>query len=920
METKKVLSIIFSTLFIGAFVFVLVWGITNFNKVQEGLSGTGLYTQEDLNNSYEDGYNTALKDKGEYEKLINSYRDTITTLTDQVALLTYTNQDYKIQIETLTKTKQSLENQVANLTNINNQNETTILNLNNEIASLQRQLKTLIESNEDKTEQIEKLNSQIANLQALVSQLQTTNALNVETIASLNNQINNLNAQISDLTMQLQNNSSIVATLQARIAELEKSIAYYEQYIANLENGEQVVATFEFAGSVYNIQILAKNTVASVAEPISTDYVIFNYWTVNGIQVDLSTYKVQTNTRFVANVTYKYDVKFMLDNEVYNSQVVVKNGYPILPTNPILTGYEFEGWTTNGVDIINPSTTPITLNTTYYAKLTQLHTVTFMYESKIIETQQIKNGSYANEINVENTTYKTFNGWLLNGARIDLSTYKILGAETFVADIIYSYDVKFIVDNNIYQAQVIAHSNKANIPINPIKIDYEFEGWTINGTDIINLENYPITETTTFIAKFSKLHIVTFLNGNNVIGTQKVKNGECAKNELILAIGFTFNGWMLNGNIVDVTTIPITQDTTFIANITYLESELTLSNFKNAITDISIITSVVFDRYNLGDQYFIDGQNVIENVNPIALNEDNSINFYQNGTEIYVLSHNNVKIDTCKEMFADFESVTSINLYNFDTSEVQDFNRMFYHCESLRGVDLASLNTSNAVDMTLMFSDCNSLTTLDLSSFNTSNVTEMRMMFQNCNLLESINLSSFNTGNVSTMAHMFYNCTALKSLDLSNFDTSNCTTFQLMFSGCETLENLNISSFNTGNASNFSSMFQHCNSLTSLDLSHFNTENATGVNYLVYECDSLIWVDVSSFDTSKIKDFRNMFSFCPNLTTIYVGDGFDTSKCTNDYNMFKGSTSLVGAIKYDSSKQGIAYANYTTGYFTYKAS
>ena len=42
--TKKVLAIIFSVLFIGAFAFVLTWGIINFNKVKDGMSGTGLYT------------------------------------------------------------------------------------------------------------------------------------------------------------------------------------------------------------------------------------------------------------------------------------------------------------------------------------------------------------------------------------------------------------------------------------------------------------------------------------------------------------------------------------------------------------------------------------------------------------------------------------------------------------------------------------------------------------------------------------------------------------------------------------------------------------------------------------------------------------------------------------------------------------
>ena len=37
MDTRKVLGIIFSILFVGAFTFVLCWGIINFNKVKEGM-------------------------------------------------------------------------------------------------------------------------------------------------------------------------------------------------------------------------------------------------------------------------------------------------------------------------------------------------------------------------------------------------------------------------------------------------------------------------------------------------------------------------------------------------------------------------------------------------------------------------------------------------------------------------------------------------------------------------------------------------------------------------------------------------------------------------------------------------------------------------------------------------------------------
>ena len=83
-------------------------------------------------------------------------------------------------------------------------------------------------------------------------------------------------------------------------------MSYYEQYIAALENGEQVVATFEFDGSVYNIQIVNKNSLLTVTPPQSTAYVIFNGWTVNGELIDLETFRITENTKIVADVTHKY--------------------------------------------------------------------------------------------------------------------------------------------------------------------------------------------------------------------------------------------------------------------------------------------------------------------------------------------------------------------------------------------------------------------------------------------------------------------------------------------------------------------------------------------------------------------------------------------------------------------------------------
>lgn len=510
METKRVLGFIFSLVFIGAFIFTLCWGIINFNKVKDGMSGTGVYTQEDLNNAYNDGYDKALTDKDEYDALINGYRDTITNQTDEISqlnsqinVLNSNNKDYAAQITSLENQKKNLEEQVLNLTTIKTNNESMIADLNSEITLLNKEIDELEASGSNKEAEIVQKNIQIQNLQNTINQLQKTNELNVNTITNLNNQIASLNSQISDMTLQIQNNSSSVTVLNAKITELEKSVAYYEEYIANLESGEQVVATFEFNGSVYNIQVVNKNDIVSVTTPTSTDYVIFNYWTVNGERIDLSTYPITSNVKIIANVTYKYDVTFTVDNEVYNSQVIVKNGIVTLPENPSKDGYVFEGWTTNGVDIVDPISTPVTQKTTYVAKFTKLHTVTFVYEDLTKDTQIVKNGNSASNVSVDSTTYKVFNGWTLNGIIVDVATQKIVADTTFVASVTYKYDVVFMVDDTVYNSQIIEKDSYCLIPTNPNKNGYVFEGWTINGTDIVNVYNYQIKSNVTFVGKFS---------------------------------------------------------------------------------------------------------------------------------------------------------------------------------------------------------------------------------------------------------------------------------------------------------------------------------------------------------------------------------------------------------------------------------
>ena len=57
---------------------------------------------------------------------------------------------------------------------------------------------------------------------------------------------------------------------------------------------------------------------------------------------------------------------------------------------------------------------------------------------------------------------------------------------------------------------------------------------------------------------------------------------------------------------------------------------------------------------------------------------------------------------------------------------------MFWRCDSLKSMDLSSFDTTNVQDMRSMFEYCNALTSLDLSTFNTTNVRDTTFMFYDC--------------------------------------------------------------------------------------------------------------------------------------------------------------------------------------------
>ena len=119
--------------------------------------------------------------------------------------------------------------------------------------------------------------------------------------------------------------------------------------------------------------------------------------------------------------------------------------------------------------------------------------------------------------------------------------------------------------------------------------------------------------------------------------------------------------------------------------------------------------------------------------------------------------------------------------------------------------------------MSNMFENCDNLTSLDVTNWDTSNITNMSSMFDYCNSLTTLDVSNFDTSNVTDMSNMFYNCNSLTSLDVSNWDTSNVISMDWMFSECNSLTTVT-GIIDMSKVSSYTSMLSNTSKLQSINI------------------------------------------------------------------------------------------------------
>ena len=325
-------------------------------------------------------------------------------------------------------------------------------------------------------------------------------------------------------------------------------------------------------------------------------------------------------------------------------------------------------------------------------------------------------------------------------------------------------------------------------------------------------------------------------------------------------------------------------------------------------------------------------------------------------TRLDVSSLNTQNVTKMNYMFSGCSALTTLDLSNFNTAKVTNMSFMLGYCYALTTLDISNFKTEKVTDMSAMFYGCSALTTIYCNyTWTCSSSSEM---FNGCTSLKGavpfdsskndVSMANPYTGyftatNDSEAYAVEYGTTLTFYYDLlrdtrsgtvyTAFDEHQWTgtditkvvfdaTFNYYlptstaswFKDCSKLAAIEgLDNLNTRNVTDMGGMFKGCSALTSLDVSNFNTTKVTDMSNMFNGCSALTELDLLNFNTEKVTNMGNMFSGCSALTTINCSRAWT---CNESTDMFKGCTSLIGAVAYDASKTDVTMANPLTGYFT----
>lgn len=367
MDAKRITAIVLSALLLAISVFSIVWGVINFNKVKDGLSGAGLYTQDDVQNAYEDGYGTALDNKQEYEDLIAEYRDKLSgyeIIKKELAVS-------KDNINELNEKVYSLQTYVAEC-------EALIDKMKAENYQLKSQISHLENINANLMQSVNAYIQLIASMSIIEERFVVTFMFD-DTVYSIllvpdGDKVQIENPKSTEYTIFLGWSLSLDGELvDLNEIEITADTVIYAKIIRKYD------VNFILDYEVYEHHIIQKGDSITAKTPPSTNKRVFKGWSLDGVNViNVTNYPITEHRTFFAVVETRHEVRFVytkhnpyLMTSTLSTQYIGKSDKVYVPTPPAFSGYTFNGWLVNGTTrVSDPATYELKGDTVFTASYT----------------------------------------------------------------------------------------------------------------------------------------------------------------------------------------------------------------------------------------------------------------------------------------------------------------------------------------------------------------------------------------------------------------------------------------------------------------------------------------------------------------------------------------------------------------------
>ena len=310
----------------------------------------------------------------------------------------------------------------------------------------------------------------------------------------------------------------------------------------------------------------------------------------------------------------------------------------------------------------------------------------------------------------------------------------------------------------------------------------------------LDVSNWDVSEATTFYLMFNKCCGLTKIDTTN------------------WDVSSVTNMQMMFGHCINLTTIGNTANWNTSAATNFKNMFLNCSALNNLNVSKWNTSSVTDMSYMFRGCTSLESLDVsnwdVSNVTTMKSMFDCSNDYGQTPIKIQELDVSKWDTSSTTDMSAMFygcKGPGAIDVSGWDVSKVTTFDHMFAHSYLTIG-DTSNWKVSTACTILNALFHTVQNTTLNVSNFNTSNVTSFAQMFEFCDeLTEIIGLENFNTSAGLGFAEMFNGCSSLKELNLSSFNTtkakdgafssangSTSKTLKNMFTGMTSLEKITL--------------------------------------------------------------------------------------------------------------------------------